>query len=427
MTKYEGEENHTAEPCEDFHWTFRSLTSGIMTESYNPSPVYLCPEGGDTLEVTYTCYIGAENSCDSVRVDTIIAPSIIPTDTEFNYETCPETPIYFDGKWFETDTTYVALYPNFAGCDSLSTMHLKVWPKVKDTYRHDSICSDMNLVINGDSYNQPMENQLFMMKTIHGCDSAVYVTLTVNEKLQKKMEPYSYSCSDDGSFYIAFTISAGQYDSLQIKFDTPILHDTTIFDPSVQTVLIPFPDTIRPGKYMATLIFYQFCCGMQKEQRAIEIRYRSSIVEQKWNDVLTLLSPEYNGGYVFSGVQWYKNGQLLDGETHTYLYQPLDFSAEYEALLTLEDGLSVFTCPIQPVYHEQQTQFPTIVQAGQKMPVYMDYPTTVWYYTVAGQLYATFTLPAGYSSMDFPAQHGVYVLRATNQKGESQAQVMIVE
>ena len=166
---------------------------------------------------------------------------------------------------------------------------------------------------------------------------------------------------------------------------------------------------------------------MQKEQRAIEIRYRSSIVEQKWNDVLTLLSPEYNGGYVFSGIQWYKNGQLLDGETRPYLYQPLDFSAEYEALLTLEDGLSVFTCPIQPVYHEQQTQFPTIVQAGQKMPVYMDYPTTVWYYTVAGQLYSTFTLPAGYSTMDFPALHGVYVLKATNQKGESQAQVMIVE
>lgn len=427
MTKFDGEENHTAEPCEDFHWYFRLLSDGTTTESYNPSPIFLCPEDGDSIEVTYTCYIGADNSCDSVRVDTIYVPSIHPEDTEFFYETCPETPVFFDGKWFERDTTYVTMYPNFAGCDSTSTMHLKVWPKVKDTYRHDSICSDMNLIINGDSYNQPMENQLFMMKTIHGCDSAVYVTLTVNEKLQKKMEPYSYSCADDGSFYIAFDISAGQYDSLQIKFDTPTLRDTTIFDPSVETVLIPFPDTIRPGKYMATLTFYQFCCGMQKEQRAIVIRYRSSIVEQKWNDVLTLLSPEYNGGYVFSGIQWYKNGQLLDGETHPYLYQPLDFSAEYEALLTLEDGLSVFTCPIQPVYHEQQTQFPTIVQAGQKMPVYMDYPTTVWYYTVAGQLYSTFTLPAGYSTMDFPMQHGVYVLKATNQRGESQAQVMIVE
>ena len=117
----------------------------------------------------------------------------------------------------------------------------------------------------------------------------------------------------------------------------------------------------------------------------------------------------------------------MENETNPYLYQPLDFNAEYQALLTRADGISVLTCPMQPVYHEQQTPFPTIVQVGQQMPVYMETPTTIWYYTISGQLYSTFTLPRGYSTMTMPMQQGVFVLKSTNQKGETQAQVMIVE
>ena len=427
MNKYDGEENHTQEPCQDYYWAFRSLTDNTLFESYTPAPIYTCKPGGDTIEVTHTCYIGAENSCDSTRIDTIITRNILPGSTELSFETCPESPLYYDSKWFTRDTTYVMTYPNFADCDSVSTMHLKVWPEIRDLHRHDSICSDQYIVINGESYNQPMEEQLFMLKSVHGCDSAVYVTLTVNERLKEQMAPYSYSCADDEVFYIGFDISAGQFDSLRIEFDTPQLRDTTIFDPNANVIAIPFPVSILPGHYMATLTFYQFCCGLQMEQRAIEILYRSSIVEQKWNDVLTLLSPQYNGGYEFSAIQWYKNGQPMENETNPYLYQPLDFNAEYQALLTRADGISVLTCPMQPVYHEQQTPFPTIVQVGQQMPVYMETPTTIWYYTISGQLYSTFTLPRGYSTMTMPMQQGVFVLKSTNQKGETQAQVMIVE
>lgn len=427
MNKYDGEEHHTAEPCQDYYWTFRSLTDNSLYEAYSPAYIYTCKPEGDTIEVTHICYIGAENSCDSMRVDTIITRNIHPGSTELSFETCPESPLYYDSKWFTRDTTYVMTYPNFAECDSVSTMHLKVWPEIRDLHRHDSICSDQYIVINGESYNQPMEEQLFMLKSVHGCDSAVYVTLTVNERLKKQMAPYSYSCADDEVFYIGFDISAGQFDSLRIEFDTPQLRDTTIFDPNANVIAIPFPASILPGHYMATLTFYQFCCGLQMEKRAIEILYRSSIVEQKWNDVLTLLSPQYNGGFEFSAIQWYKNGQPMENETNPYLYQPLDFNAEYQALLTRADGISVLTCPVQPIHHEQQTPFPTIVQVGQQLPVYMETPTTVWYFTISGQLYSTFTLPRGYSMMTMPMQQGVFVLKSTNQKGETQAQVMIVE
>ena len=163
------------------------------------------------------------------------------------------------------------------------------------------------------------------------------------------------------------------------------------------------------------------------EKRDIDVRYSSSIVEQKWNDVLTLLSPAYNGGYEFLDYQWFKNNEPLLGENHSYLYQPLDTTAAYHVVVTRKDGVQIATCPVQPVYHEQQSKYPSVVKAGQKMRMYMAQETTIWYYTVSGQLYSSFTMPQGHGMMSVPDTPGVYVLRAVDKQGETQAQVLLVE
>ncbi|MBQ8705524.1 MAG: hypothetical protein IJ548_04400 [Paludibacteraceae bacterium] len=429
MNKYDGTETHTQEPTNDCHWFFRTLSNNVVTESYNWNPVFRCPNQGDSVEVTYTTYIGADNVCDSTRVDTIVMPSILPGHTSFTMTTCPESPVYFGGQWFNTDTVYVGTFPNFAGCDSTSTLHLKVWPEIKDTYRHDSICSDGNVIINGIRYNRPMDNELIMLKSVHGCDSALYMTLTVNERLKMSgaNDMHMDVCADEEEMAITFDIIAGQYDSLEINFLTPELRDTMIYVSGLSSVSIPYSPSVTPGHYTAELTFYQFCCGQYREKREVDIHYASSIVEQKWNDVLTLLSPKYNGGYNFTSFQWYKNGQPLEGETHSYLYQPLDMNAFYYVSLTREDGVTITSCPVTPVYHEQQSDYPTIVRAGQRMPMYMEQPATIWYYTVSGQLYSSFRMPQGYTDLYTPDIPGVYILKSINTKGETQAQVMIVE
>ena len=428
MNKFEGYENHTTELCNEGRWVFRSLTTNqppAVSTYWNPT--YICRDEGDTIEITYTTYIGANNACDSTRVDTVIVPSIYSEPTEFHYTTCSESPIKFDDKWFNTDTVYQAKFKNRAGCDSVSTLFLKVYPQPKDVIIHDSICSDQSLTVAGVKYTQPLDNYLIMLKTKNGCDSAVYLTLTVNERIKAKVDTLSFICADDEQLYLTFDIAAGQYDSLGIKFNTPTLRDTMIYTPGLSQVMIPYPDTITPAVYQAEITFYQFCCGPYTQVRDIEIRYRSSIVEQKWNDVLTLLSPQYNGGYEFMGIQWYKDNMPIEGETHSYLYQPLDVNSIYYVELTRPDGTKMSTCPIQPVYHEQQTPYPTIVQAGQHMPIYMEQAATIWYYTISGQLYSTFTLPQGYASLPTPGQAGVYIIRSVSANGESQAQVMIAE
>lgn len=427
MTMYDGEEKHTSESCTAALWSFRSLRTGRIQnmKTWSPSP-YLCFEEGDTIEVTCTAYLGAEYACDSTRVDTFITPNIIPERTEYHYVSCSEDPVKFDGKWFNTDTMYVGHFPNFAGCDSVSTLFLKVYPKPEDQYRHDSICSDQSLTIAGVKYTRPLDNYLIMLKNENGCDSAIYLTLTVNERLKATIDSVPYSCADEGQMYIWMDIAAGVYDSLVIKFNTPELHDTVIYE-QVTSVAIPYPETIKPGHYSADLTFYQFCCGQYAETRGFDIRYPSAIVEQKWNDVLTLLSPKYNGGWQFLSFQWYKNGMPILGENHSYLYQPLDFDAEYYVELMRADSVVMTTCPIQPVYHEQQTAYPTIVQAGQHMPMYMEHAVTIWYYTISGQLYSTLALPQGYTSLPVPDQTGTYIIKSVDSEGETKAQVMIVE
>ncbi|MBR1473730.1 MAG: immunoglobulin domain-containing protein [Paludibacteraceae bacterium] len=422
----DGTEKHSSEKCNETRWTFRSLVTGRSTVTTKWSPEYTCRNNGDTVEVTATSYIGAENTCDSTRVDTIITPNIIPEPTEFHYTSCSEEPVRFNDQWFDQDTMYVGHFTTYAGCDSVSTLFLKVYPKPQDQYRHDSICSDQSLTIAGVKYTRPLDNYQIMLKNENGCDSAVYLTLTVNERLKATIDSVPYSCLDEGQMYIWMDITAGVYDSLVIRFNTPLLRDTVIYE-QVTGIAIPFSEDVLPGHYAATLTFHQFCCGIYTQTRGFDIRYPSAIVEQKWNDVLTLLSPKYNGGYDFLSFQWYKNGMPIFGENHSYLYQQLDFDAEYYVELMRRDSVIMTTCPIRPVYHEQQTPYPTIVQAGQHMPMYMDHPVTIWYYTISGQLYSTFALPQGYTSLPTPGQPGAFVIKSVNSEGETQAQVMIVQ
>ena len=427
MNKFEGYETHTSERCTGFHWEFRNLSTGDIKVTDAEAPTYLCAKTGGPIEVTYTAAIGSENMCDSVRTDTIVMPSILSEPTEFHYVSCSESPVRFNDKWFNTDTVYTGRFTNFAGCDSLSTLYLTILPKPEDKYLHDSICSDGSVTIGGRKYNKPCDNMLIMLKTADGCDSALYLTLTVNERIQADVQYLPFACADDGVFYINYDINAGVYDSLHIAFSTPELRDTTIYDPDVNSIAIPYPENITPGHYQAEITFYQFCCGRHVEKRDIDVRYSSSIVEQKWNDVLTLLSPAYNGGYEFLDYQWFKNNEPLLGENHSYLYQPLDTTAAYHVVVTRKDGVQIATCPVQPTYHEQQSKYPSVVKSGQKMRMYMAQETTIWYYTVSGQLYSSFTMPQGHGMMNVPDTPGVYVLRAVDKQGETQAQVLLVE
>ncbi len=71
------------------------------------------------------------------------------------------------------------------------------------------------------------------------------------------------------------------------------------------------------------------------------------IVVQKWENVLAVVCvPSENGGYEFASFQWYKNGDLMQGETESYLHVSgvIDYAAVYTVRLTTVAGNVFYTC-----------------------------------------------------------------------------------
>lgn len=434
MNKYEGYENHTNEACQDQLWTFTRLSDGVTSETSSYGPFYVAAQEGDTILVRLTAYIGENNACDSTLDSIIIVPSIIEHDSTEYLTLCQEDPYFFDGRWYsaeKTDTLEVT-YPNYAGCDSTYTLYLTVNPKTPEEFRKDSICSDSLIVIGRDTFKTAGHYEVFLLNQ-YGCDSIISTELWVNQKLDMSIDNDGHFavCADNGTLDIDYTIMLGQFDTARITFSPEAkavgFKDIYVVDPTITSLSVPYAPTTLPGHYTAVLEFIQTCCKTTKYDITFDVNYASSVVEQKWNDVLSVLSPNYNGGYSFIAFQWYKNGKPIEGATLSYLYEPLDTTAVYHVVLTRADSIAVATCPITPVVRTPISKFPTLVQASQQIPAKLASKSHIRFVTATGMNYYHAMHEAGDIQITAPAVPGVYVVEITPVDGERIAQHMIVQ
>ncbi|MBQ6776801.1 MAG: IgGFc-binding protein [Paludibacteraceae bacterium] len=74
------------------------------------------------------------------------------------------------------------------------------------------------------------------------------------------------------------------------------------------------------------------------------------VITQRWNDILGIKNAQYNGGHVFVSYQWYCNGQLMDGETRSYIYVPATFTPGdvYYAVMVEDNGQTWKACEFTP-------------------------------------------------------------------------------
>ena len=432
MTMRDGNEVHTAEACELATWHF--TRNGLTRTTTEENPVLNCDMDGDTIVVTLNATIGG-GMCDSVIQDTIIVPSIISRDSIINYHLCEGETYIFDKKARKETGTYYAVSPNFAGCDSTTILNLTVYPKSPRTYTTDTVCSsDLPYSFNGYSYvysgtySQDFKNQW-------DCDSVVTLSLHVIEKLETQVDQVPTLCADDEQLIIDYSVMAGRYDSVSVRFfsHTPqaAFYNQVIYDTAQTTIVYPYDETILPNHYRVQLEFHQHAsCGNQIFDLEFDVQYRSSIIEQKWNDVLALLNTRYNGGYTFSAYQWYKDGLPIEGATKSYLYQELDMDAQYSVELTRPDGVVMHTCPFQPTLHTDIYPFPTLSQPMQKIRVRQSEEentiTGVKIYTMLGELYSNTVISQGDGMVTAPALCGNYIVEMVYQDGERRAQHLIV-
>lgn len=432
-TMYEGKVVHTSEGCNDYDWIIRSLTGKGSETPYEGtiSPTYNARPEGDTLEVELTAYLGEDRACDETLKDTIIIPSIISRDSVIRKELCEGDAFQFAGEYRTVDSVYVDVQDNFAGCDSITTLYLTVHPNTPDIHLIDTTCSDKRYTFNG-QYCDTAGHYMAHLRNHWGCDSIVYLNLTIMDNLQLDYDTASFVCADDKWMNLRFYVIKGEFDSVAVHFSQSAkqvgFKDMVFFSSDLNGVLTcPYPENVKPGNYSLDMEYFQHkSCGSHVYHHNFVIRYASSIIKQKWNDALGIYNASKNGGYSFVAYQWYMNGQPIPGATEPFYYGQLDMNAKYSVLLTRQDGEQVMSCDMQPTTHTDVRSFPTIVKASQMISVKQENAEQVTIYTIGGLLvYSTHSVSA-FDSVEMPSIPGVYIVQMMFNDGTQKNSQLIV-
>ena len=167
---------------------------------------------GQTLTTagTYTHTLQSVHGCDSVITLTLTVNPVF--NTPLSAEICDGGSYDFFGQTLTTAGTYTHTLQSINGCDSVITLTLTVNP-VLNTSLTAEICE-------GSSYNffgqtlTTAGTYTHTMQSVHGCDSVITLTLTVNPVFNT---PLSAEICDGGSYdFFAQTLtSAGTYTHTQ--------------------------------------------------------------------------------------------------------------------------------------------------------------------------------------------------------------------
>ncbi|WP_286444041.1 MULTISPECIES: MBG domain-containing protein [unclassified Myroides] len=183
---------------------------------------------------------------------------------------------------------------------------------------------------------------------------------------------------------------------------------------------------VQPSNYFTLSVkdygIYEQVITVQSPNKKVTETYKiiidkriptENLVIQKYNNVfLVNNNKQTNGGYVFQGYRWFKNGELV-GEKQAYSAgddygTSLDPNAEYQVELTLYNGQKIRSCPIvvKGKVASNWAVYPNPVQKSQWLYVQMEKEKQgiVHYiiYNLKGQLIKRGSLEGGVKGIEIP-------------------------
>ena len=307
------------------------------------------------------------------------------------------------------------------GCDSILTVHLNWLEEYRDT--------TVAVIHYGDSVL--WENEYFSDSTAHirgfvasnGCDSVRVLIPQTDYSLSVEQESWEGGCGDGDFFTLQLQLSR-LVDSVRFRFTeegkAAGLRDSTVYIHAKEAeILIPHKG-VHAGSYRCEVALVH---GFQTLHTAVfpfSLLYPASVMEQAWNDVVAILTHDFNGGYDFTAFQWYENGVALSGENHSYLYRPLIMGGEYSALLTEANGRQAMTCPLTATFQTDISLYPTIVNARQMIQCHISEAAEILVYDALGRLIYHSSLPAGDNTVLAPGTTGVYIARVITKANKKE-------
>jgi len=409
-----------------YEWNVDGLAGGWSDEV---APTFDFPSKGGTWTISLTTSCGI---CDSTIYYTLHLDSLSEVRDTIQMALCddvkkqgyvwPEKP---DTTYYDYGLDSVVLFNEATSCDSI--IYLLLTEPVRITHDTLVLPDYLPFEYHGRSYNATGVDTIPISAT--NCDTTWILNLEVYESVRAHMPDTNYIlCDGDSILQLVYNITRGRSLRYSYGFDDPSLPSVLRY-PEVQkkgqyTLDVPLNPTPYPNVYRGSLTLDD---SIPKWNLTIPftltVRYANTVMAQRWNDVLAVRNSAYNGGYEFSEFQWFKNGVKLEGETGSYLYQPLDVTAEYQVLLTrASDGVALLSCSLVPVLLTKDEDLPTL--APKNAPMRMNGKGRAdWVTTLGNTVYSEHY---DNSPITTPQISGMYVLILHTESGK-RVQRMIIQ
>lgn len=400
-----------------YEWNIEGLTGGWSDEV---SPTFDFPtSGGDyTVRLTTSCGI-----CDSTIYYHLHLDSLGATRDTVQVVLCDDVRKDEGYVWPEKpDTTYfnygldsVILYSETTSCDSIIYLSLTEPVRVLEV---DTMVLPEQLPFDfhGRPYYHTTVDTVPMSSA--NCDTTYILHFEVYESLIASLRDSNFIfCEGDSLLTLIYEISRGRSLRYSYAFDQPAMpyldpQDSIQKIGTIAVLPIAIDPAPKPNVYTGhVLLEDSFPKFNVKLPFRLTVQYDSAVITQRWNDVLAIRNAEHNGGYRFDAVQWYLNGAPIEGATSFNYYagdgQSLKMGADYSALLTRNDGVTLMTCVYVPVpVPEAEQPMPSLVPLN--APLHVQGKGTALWYDMLGRTQQSQTYDD--SSIMTPATAGYYVL-----------------
>ena len=375
---------------ENYEWTIDGLPGGWSDE---PTPTFNFPRtGGDyVVKLRTTC-----GTCDSLIVYNLHLDPLGPTHETQTFTLCDDVRKTTGYEWPEKPgSAYkeygivdsVVLYSEATSCDSIIYLELVEPLRIyEDTML---LPESLPFTYHGRVYGTDTKTMVDTVPSPTNCDSTWVLNLEIYESLVVNPVTVYTRCEDDAnsdsltlvwdiirgrSQAVYYTFDGGKQDTIYTTEKSKGHYEPTVY---IGSALIP---NVYNGKIYFIDLKPEFNITVDY---TLTINYASSVIAQRWNDVLAIRNADYNGGYQFDSVQWYINGAPIEGATQFNYYvgpdQQLQFGKEYTALLTRNDGTKIFTCAFIPSpVAADVTDMPTLVPPASPMLI-QGKGTAYWY------------------------------------------------
>lgn len=366
---------------EHYEWNIEGLPAGYSSWSDEVKPTFNFPIEGGHFIVNLRTQCG---TCESVLThhlfmdplsetrDTIV--DVLCDDVRKTGYVWPEKP---DTLYHNYGLDSIILFNEATSCDSI--IYLKLIEPVRIFEDTMIMQTSLPFTYHGRVYPEGTLSMIDTVPSPTNCDSTYVLNLEVYEPLQATMPEVYVLCEGEDSLRLVYSISRGRSLRYSYGFDEegmPSLAPVSDMQKKGDyAIAIPLDESVIPDVYNGFVLLEDSLpqCNVRLPF-VLTLQYASTVIAQRWNDVLAIKNADFNGGYRFDSVQWFVSGAPIEGATEFNYYvgegKQLRFGEEYQALLTREDGVKLFTCAFVPApVPAEVTDMPSLVPMAQPIPV----------------------------------------------------------